>query len=158
MVTMIASYREPSQITEEIQINEKSTEYTYLQIILLINIRLMQACTHHKSTHCQPNKVLLYAIMFTSDKGHQSTGDWDCNKLLLVRSYQPHHKQIHKLHKEGETQLLTHLQRLFPSVHCAYINLRTRVGANTFIYKRDWNIFTLTSLLTPFLDKPKLYY
>ena len=64
-----------------------------------------------------------------------------CNKCLLsIRSYQPHHKQIHKCHKEGETQFWTHLQKLFPSVHCAYRNPQTKFGATTFIYKRDWGI------------------
>ena len=72
----------------------------------------------------------------------QATGSF--NKSLLIRSYQLHHKQMHKCHK-GETQFLTYLQELFPSVYCAYKNTQTKFGVNTFIYKRDWSYFTLIS-------------
>ena len=38
--------------------------------------------------------------------------------------------------KEGEMQFSTHLQKLFPSVYCAYRNPETKIGTDTFIYKK----------------------
>ena len=43
--------------------------------------------------------------------------------------------------KEGKTQVLTYLQKLFYCVHWAYRNPQTKFGADTFIYERDWSHF-----------------
>ena len=53
---------------------------------------------------------------------------------------------MHKCYKEGETQFLMYLQKLFHSIHCAYRNPQAKFGVDTFIYKRDWSHFHISKL------------
>ena len=42
---------------------------------------------------------------------------------------------------ESKTQILRYLQKLVPSVLCAYRSPQTKFGVDTFIYKRNWSHF-----------------
>ena len=64
----------------------------------------------------------------------QATGG--CMQLLSIRSCHPNlNRYANAIKKEDKTQFLTYLQKLFPSVDCAYRNPQTKFGADTFILR-----------------------
>ena len=63
---------------------------------------------------------------------------------------------MHKCYKEGETQFLMYLQKLFHSIHCAYRNPQAKFGVDTFIYKKNWNYFYTHKLLSTIFKQTKI--
>ena len=62
---------------------------------------------------------------------------WGLDAIINSQLSLPPYTDTQMLNK-GESHFLTHLQNLFPSLHCACRNPTTKLGADTFIYKRDW--------------------